>query len=123
MRRRISTKNQALVDQLLAILRDGDGFPLSTGDIARQLGDRLVAYRHHRPLMPRVRPACWPDGYQDEGLDGRAFCWRCDGFHVPPIWRNYDAQDIRYLLNRLARDGEVEKVLIENIRHHYWRAS
>lgn len=120
MTRRVSAKTQALADQIIAILRDADGFPISTGEIASQLGGRWRAWQHHDPAK-QPRPPCWTDDVVDEGLTGQAWCQKCDGFHRPPVWRNLDAQDIRGLLNRLARDGEIEKVAFSDNRVHYWR--
>jgi hypothetical protein len=120
MSRRIAPRREALADQIVAILREADGFPQSTGDIARQLGDRLHSWPHHQPPLG-PRPPCWPDEHDDQGLTGQAWCNRCNGFHRPPVWRRWDANDIRPILNRLAAQGQAEKVVLDGMRHHYWR--
>jgi hypothetical protein len=116
--KRLSPKRQALVDQFVAVLRDAEGFPLSTGQIAGALGDRLVSY--HRNQRPD-RPACWPDDVKDPGVTGRALCCRCHCYHREPVWRPYHAEDVRPLLHGLARNGAIEKVTVESHRQFYWR--
>jgi hypothetical protein len=121
MSRSISAHRQALADQCVAILRDADGFPLSTHEIATKLGDRLVTFSwaDKRPVPPR--PACWPPDIDGDIVHDSAWCHRCGTRHRQPVWRDYDGQDIRGLLNRLAKSGEVEKVAFDGIRQHYWR--
>lgn len=120
--RQQGTKNAALTDQILAVLRDADGFPIGTGEIARSLGDRMVSWPSWE-RKPIDRPQCWPDDYEDEGLTQTACCYHCGGrFHRQPVWRGYQAQDIRPLLNRLVRQQTIEKIVPEGSRAHYWRA-
>lgn len=121
MSRRISPHRQALTDQIVAVLRGADGFPLSTGDVAKALGDRLVTFSWNRPPRPLPRPQCWPDDVIDDGNRSNTWCVRCRRGHQQPVWRTYGAEDVRSLLNRLARDGEVEKVVLDGQRQHYWR--
>jgi hypothetical protein len=122
MGRKPSPHNQALSDQIVAILRDANGFPLSTGEIAKQLGGRLVSYPH-QPLPPLPRPKCWPADMVEPEPQSRfdPWCHQCGRNHREPVWRPYDAQLIRPLLNRLAKTNEVEKVVLDSTRNHYWR--
>lgn len=89
-------------DAILAVLRDAEGFPLSTGQIARALGMKQIGH---------------------DWRGGQSPCHRCGRWHAPPVWREVDAQDIRGLLNRMAKAELVEKIVLESQRHHYWRAS
>lgn len=117
--RKPASHRQALADQAVAVLRGANGFPMSTGAIATALGGRLVGFDARKEVGRR--PPCWPDDLEDPGLDGTWSCARCGVFHRPPVWRKYQAEDVRPLLNRLAREGQIEKVVLDNTRDHYWR--
>jgi hypothetical protein len=122
MARGLTSRRQALTDQALKVVRDAGGFPVSTGEVARALGERLVSFSWYRPhALPR--PRCWPEDLEDPRLDGNAYCERCQGFHRPPVWRRYQGDDVRPLLARLERLGEVERVVVGGVRRHYWRSS
>lgn len=91
-------------DAILAVLRDAEGFPLSTGEVARSLGYKEIGH--------------------DWGSHGRYPCDRCGKYHRGgPVWRRLEAQDVRSLLVRLERDGLVERVRVESARCFYWRSS
>jgi hypothetical protein len=119
---RLRPDRQALADQILAILRDEDGFPMSTGDVAARLPMKLIL--RQRPLrVDRPRPECWPDDVVDYGDGGPSPCDRCGIWHITPVWRYRQAEDIRSLLNKLDRDGLVEKLSFPDVfpRRDYWR--
>ena len=98
MSRTLSSKTVALQDQMLAILRDTDGFPLSTGDIAKQMGTKTV--------------------------ERRGWCRSCGHAHVCRLAQDpICAEDIRPVLVRMDRDGVIEKIVVEGHRKHYWRSS
>lgn len=101
MGRGLSPKIQARQDQILAVLRDANGFPLSTSAIAKTLGFKQIGHDWNTK---------------------RAWCSRCRAHHESPVWRRIDAQDIRGLLNRLAFNGTIEKIVLADYRQHYWRA-
>lgn len=138
---RVRIKARAVADQLVAVLRAADGFPISTADAAHALGERFVL---PRSWIVEYRPSCWPadyveeapkDGWFDDDDEDRrrrgarcwamqeSFCDRCRGFHREPVWQRYEADNVRGALNRLAAEGEIEKVVVDGTAHHFWRAS
>lgn len=96
--RRLAPRTVATIDRVMAILRDAEGFPLSTGEIARQLGV-IGVYRS------TIR------------------CAGCDHVHVHERPRRATVETVRPLLKRLEADGRVEGIKSEFNRHFYWRAS
>ena len=117
-----SYRRRALADQVLALLGSTGGFPLSTRQIAAQLGDHLVATpAPPRPLPPR--PGCWPEDMDDPEDRTESRCVRCGCWHRQPVWRRWTPEDIRPLLVHLAEAGVVERVVLEGWRQHYWRTS
>ena len=118
--RKVQPKTRALMDQILAVLQDADGFPMSTGEIARQLGGHLVGWR--TPASPkRLRPACWTEDIVDSGGYDRYWCYQCQNSHQLPVWRPYEAQDIRSMLNQLTRTGQVQKLEFDGVHRLHWR--
>lgn len=93
---------------------------MSTAAIAGALGGHLIGFTARKAV--NQRPPCWPDDLEDPGLEGSWGCDRCARFHRPPVWRSYRAEDVRPLLDRLARQGQVEKIVLDATRNHYWRA-
>jgi len=73
----VTAATVALDDQLLAVLRDAHGFPLSTRQVAQQAG-----------------PMAWPPD---------AVTWR--------------------RLDRLAKAGRVERVVLNGWKQVWWRTS
>lgn len=113
-------ERKALADQVVAVIRNADGFPVSTGAIAKALGDRLVTFPQSAPPA-KPRPPCWPQDVVDPERANDCWCSRCGGFHREPVWRSYQGSDILPLLRVLERQGEVERVVIDGVRNHYWR--
>ena len=115
-----SVRRRALADQVLAVLAGAGGFPVSTRKVAEHLGDRLVALSvPPAPLPPR--PGCWPEDFEDPGERTEGRCVRCGVWHRSPVWRRWTPEDVRPLLAGLATAGEIERVVVEACRTHYWR--
>ncbi|MGH9209867.1 MAG: hypothetical protein ACRD2C_04205 [Acidimicrobiales bacterium] len=113
-----SYRRRALADQVLALLGSTGGFPVSTRQVAEQLGDHLVA---GSPMPLPQRPVCWPEGLDDPGDRTESRCVRCGCWHRQPVWRRWTPEDVRPLLARLAEVGLVERVVVDGWRQHYWR--
>jgi hypothetical protein len=89
---RLSPRNVAITDQILAALADQGGLPISTPGLWRKISP-------YRPRSERL--AAIADGRFVPG-----------GVPYSDTWR---------LLNRLARLGEVEKITVPEMRPCYWR--
>lgn len=82
-------------DQLLARLRDAEGFPLSTVELGTVLGPRLW-----------VSP-----------------CRRCGGTGTTEFTAHNRHLDAYTHLEALRKKGLVEKVKVDGVRAAYWRAT
>lgn len=110
----------ALTERIVGVLRESDGFPVSADEIAGQVGEHFVSRWYSEQID---RPACWPDDFTVTSTRSAfSYCVRCAAWHIPPVWRTYCDYEIRPILNQLAASGRIEKVVIEGIRKHYWRA-
>lgn len=96
----LTARNVALTDQVLAVLADEGGLPVSTVGLL----DRLNA---HYP-EPTLRDLL--DAADSGELSG-------DG----PRPLRVSHADLLRVLNRLAKRGEVEKIAVPDVRCRYWR--
>jgi hypothetical protein len=96
--RRVAPRTLARQDRILAVLHDAEGFPLSTGEIARRLDEREERSFTHR-------------------------CGTCGQDREHVYVATVNAERIRPTLRRMARDGLVEHVTTELSKRHYWAAS
>lgn len=89
-------------DQVLAILRDQEGFPLSTIDVGARFGAYPFPHRRH------ACPTCTCEHEAPAGTEWAARCW---------------ASRLYPLLDRMAKAGEIERVKLTGHARAYWRDS
>ena len=122
MATRMSAASLARYDQVAAVVRGANGFPLATGEVGRRTGWRLAHVGHQEvPPQLAVRPECWPEHVDRADAGYVLTCARCDDRHAPPVWREYDGMAVRPALVRLERQGLVRRFQIDGHRSHYWQ--
>jgi hypothetical protein len=104
---RLLPRNQALDDQIVAALR-AEAFPHRTHEVAGLLGSRAICHgSEHANCDGCDRPDCHPGRFLN--------------FHPGPVMRAYTGPDVRRNLERLARQGRIEKLRLDGSSWVYWR--
>lgn len=124
MTRRIKPENQALQDRIQAVLADAWPDPLTSTQVAERVGG-----------MRTIWEVCH-QGKTYTNYEGRTVACRCladDGnkrfpatHHPGPVPQDsweipWDAMAMNPHLNRLARDGVLQKIKVQALRGVLWR--
>lgn len=129
MTRRIKPENRALQDRIAAVLCDAWPEMLTSSQVAELVGGMRTLWEVCTPHNAQL--VAW---YVENGRDLSLLTCRADRtdsrfpatHHDGPVpqdsWQiPYDAMHMNPPLNRLARDGVVEKVKVQALRAVLWR--
>lgn len=134
MTRGIKPENQALQDRIAAVLADEWPEMLTSAQIAERVGGVRTIWEvcaQHNPALAKLRAErpgvdwCRADreSMQQPRHDGHE--WN-PKHHPGPVPQDswevpWNAMDMNAPLNRLARDGAVEKIKVQALRAVLWR--
>lgn len=127
MSRRLLPHNQALQDRIAAVLCDAWPELLNSAQVAERVGGTRTLWEVCSKPDPRMAGlrARYPDRSWCRAEDGnRRFpATHHDGPVPQDSWEvPWDAMTVNPPLNRLARDGVIEKVKVDALRTVLWRA-
>lgn len=117
MPRKIKPENRALMDRISEVLADAWPDLLSSSEVAERVGGKKTMWE----VCGKTRG--WGCRAERDRADGRDMSARHHDGPVPQdSWeRDWWAMDMNPFLNRLARDGLLEKIKVRALRGVLWR--